>query len=197
MIIHCWRTPCGAMQRIRCEIDQDLQDVSASAHSMVNWKHYVKTYPWVCLGAAAVLGFLIVPKRSRGDQRRLARPDRSGRDRSSGRQRRRPPRGEWSMPSWPPSLASRFARQSPTWAKVPKDYCGGGTTMNLRNGSSTAPPNGIAKDMGELTHDIVSLAELQFELFRNDCREGLKGLLLPLRCCCSRGSWPPARSRLR
>ncbi len=51
--------------------------------------------------------------------------------------------------------------------------------MNLRNGSSTAPPNGIAKDMGELTHDIVSLAELQFELFRNDCREGLKGLLLP------------------
>ena len=34
--------------------------------------------------------------------------------------------------------------------------------------------------MGELTHDIVSLAELQFELFRNDCRKGLKGLLLPV-----------------
>ena len=34
--------------------------------------------------------------------------------------------------------------------------------------------------MGELTHDIVSLAELQFELFRNDCREGLKGLLIPV-----------------
>ena len=33
--------------------------------------------------------------------------------------------------------------------------------------------------MGELTHDIVSLAELQFELFRHDCREGLKGLLIP------------------
>jgi hypothetical protein len=33
--------------------------------------------------------------------------------------------------------------------------------------------------MGELTHDIVSLAELQFELFRQDCREGLKGLLIP------------------
>jgi len=52
------------MQGIRCDIDQDLQDVSASAHSMVDWKHYVKTYPWVCLGAAAALGFLIVPKRS-------------------------------------------------------------------------------------------------------------------------------------
>jgi len=52
------------MQGIRCEIDQDLQDVSASARSMVDWKHYVKTYPWVCMGAAAALGFLIVPKRS-------------------------------------------------------------------------------------------------------------------------------------
>ena len=52
------------MQGIRCDIDQDLQDVSASAHSMVDWKHYVKAYPWVCLGAAAALGFLIVPKQS-------------------------------------------------------------------------------------------------------------------------------------
>jgi hypothetical protein len=52
------------MQGIRCEIDQDLEDVSASARSLVDWKHYVKAYPWVCLGTAAVLGFLIVPKRS-------------------------------------------------------------------------------------------------------------------------------------
>ena len=52
--------------------------------------------------------------------------------------------------------------------------------MNVRNGSTTGPPSGVAKDMGELTHDIVSLAELQFELFRNDCREGLKGLLIPV-----------------
>ena len=52
------------MQGIRCEIDQDLEDVSASARSMVDWRHYVKTYPWACLGTAAVLGFLVVPKRS-------------------------------------------------------------------------------------------------------------------------------------
>ena len=52
------------MQGIRCDIDQGLEDVSASARSMVDWKHYVKTYPWVCLGTAAALGFLIVPKRS-------------------------------------------------------------------------------------------------------------------------------------
>jgi hypothetical protein len=34
--------------------------------------------------------------------------------------------------------------------------------------------------MGKLTHDIVSLAELQFELFRSDCREGLKRMLIPV-----------------
>ena len=34
--------------------------------------------------------------------------------------------------------------------------------------------------MGELTHDIVSLIELQFELFRVDCREGRKRILIPL-----------------
>jgi hypothetical protein len=56
----------------------------------------------------------------------------------------------------------------------------GETTMNQGNGPTPSPSDGVAKDMGELTHDIVSLAELQFELFRKDCREGLKGLLLPI-----------------
>jgi hypothetical protein len=52
------------MQGMRCDIDQGLEDVSASARRMVDWKHYVKAYPWLCLGTAAVVGFLIVPKRS-------------------------------------------------------------------------------------------------------------------------------------
>jgi len=34
--------------------------------------------------------------------------------------------------------------------------------------------------MGELAHDIVSLAELQLELFRVDCREGLRRILIPV-----------------
>ncbi len=62
------------MQGIRRNIDQDLEDVSASAHSMVDWKHYVKTYPWVCLGTAAVLGFLVVPKRSAATVADVAAP---------------------------------------------------------------------------------------------------------------------------
>lgn len=62
------------MQGVRCDIDQDLEDVSASARSMVDWKHYVTAYPWVCLGAAAVLGFLIVPKRSTATNADAATP---------------------------------------------------------------------------------------------------------------------------
>ena len=62
------------MLKLRCEIDGDMEDVSASARTMVDWKHYVKTHPWVCLGAVAALGFLIVPKRSRAINAELATP---------------------------------------------------------------------------------------------------------------------------
>ena len=62
------------MQGIRCDIDQDLEDMSASAHSLIDWKHYVEAYPWVCLGTAAALGFLIVPKRSTAINAELATP---------------------------------------------------------------------------------------------------------------------------
>ena len=41
--------------------------------------------------------------------------------------------------------------------------------------------------MGELTHDIVSLVELQFELFRVDCREGLRRILIPVALLMSAG----------
>ena len=34
--------------------------------------------------------------------------------------------------------------------------------------------------MAELTHDIMSLVELQFGLFRKDCRDGFKQLLIPV-----------------
>ena len=53
----------------------------------------------------------------------------------------------------------------------------GEKTMNRRNGSTAAPPNGVAKGMGELTRDIVSLAVLELELFKDDCRQGLKRML--------------------
>ena len=56
----------------------------------------------------------------------------------------------------------------------------GETTMNRCNGSTPSPPKGVAKGIGELTHAIVSLAELQFELLRIDCREGIRRILFPV-----------------
>lgn len=50
--------------------------------------------------------------------------------------------------------------------------------MSERNGS-TPRPNGAARGMGDLAHDIMSLAELQFELFRLDCREALQRIRTP------------------
>jgi len=52
--------------------------------------------------------------------------------------------------------------------------------MNRCNGSPQAPPQGVAKGMGALAHDILSLAELQLELFRVDCREGLRQIMIPV-----------------
>jgi hypothetical protein len=56
----------------------------------------------------------------------------------------------------------------------------GETTMNQHNESTPAQPNGVAKDMGELTSDVMSLAKLQLELFTTDCRTGMRGLLTPV-----------------
>ena len=56
----------------------------------------------------------------------------------------------------------------------------GETIMNRCNGSTQSPPKGVTKGLGELTHDVVALAELQFDLFRVDCREGLGRILIPV-----------------
>ena len=55
----------GRMQQLRCEIDEDVKDVSAGACAMLDWKRFVKTHPWMCIGAAIALGYWIVPRRSK------------------------------------------------------------------------------------------------------------------------------------
>jgi hypothetical protein len=51
------------MRQIRNDIDQGVEEMVGNARSMFDWRHYVRTYPWVCLGTAVALGYLIVPKR--------------------------------------------------------------------------------------------------------------------------------------
>ena len=53
------------MKQLRCEIDEDVNDVSEGACAMLDWRRFVKTHPWMCIGAAIALGYWIVPKRSK------------------------------------------------------------------------------------------------------------------------------------
>jgi hypothetical protein len=50
------------MEEVRCDVDEDVQEIVEGARDMGKWRYYVRTYPWVCLGAALVGGYLIVPR---------------------------------------------------------------------------------------------------------------------------------------
>ena len=54
------------MEEVRCDLDEGAQEIAESAHDMVDWRHYVKNYPWICMGAACAIGYAIVPRRRLG-----------------------------------------------------------------------------------------------------------------------------------
>jgi len=60
------------MEEVRCDLDEDVQEIVEGARDMGDWRSYVRSYPWVCLGAAAVAGYLIVPRRPWETLARLA-----------------------------------------------------------------------------------------------------------------------------
>lgn len=51
------------MRDVRAELREDVQEIVDNAKVMTEWQYYVRRYPWLCLGAAAALGYLIVPPR--------------------------------------------------------------------------------------------------------------------------------------
>jgi hypothetical protein len=51
------------MQQVRMEMREDMQVMVENASELADWTWYVRTYPWISLGAAAVVGYLIVPPR--------------------------------------------------------------------------------------------------------------------------------------
>ena len=54
------------MEEVRCDLDEDVQEIVEGARDMGAWRSYVKSYPWVCLGAAFAVGYFIVPRRRSG-----------------------------------------------------------------------------------------------------------------------------------
>lgn len=52
------------MRGVRAELRANVKDLMNSAQDMADWTRYVRSYPWLCVAAAAAAGYLIVPSRS-------------------------------------------------------------------------------------------------------------------------------------
>jgi len=51
------------MREVRADLRGNVQEMVDQASGLTDWQEYVKAYPWVSLGAAAVVGYLLVPSR--------------------------------------------------------------------------------------------------------------------------------------
>ncbi|MBL8855493.1 MAG: hypothetical protein JNK57_16115 [Planctomycetaceae bacterium] len=56
------------MAEVRADLDDGAQEIAESARDLGEWRHYVRSYPWLCLGVACVVGYLIVPRRRVGPE---------------------------------------------------------------------------------------------------------------------------------
>ena len=50
------------MALIRTDLRSDVQTLLQNAKVKTDWRHYVKQYPWLSIGAAALLGIWLAPK---------------------------------------------------------------------------------------------------------------------------------------
>jgi hypothetical protein len=51
------------MEHLRGELHHEYGAIVRGARVLADWQYYVRTFPWACVGAAAALGFLAVPRR--------------------------------------------------------------------------------------------------------------------------------------
>jgi hypothetical protein len=52
------------MAQIRHDMHQEVRGAVKGAHSLTDWKSLVANYPWLSLGVAATVGYLVVPWRA-------------------------------------------------------------------------------------------------------------------------------------
>lgn len=53
------------MAQIRRELHEEVREAVKGAQSLTDWRNQVRNHPWLALGAAAAVGYMIVPKRRR------------------------------------------------------------------------------------------------------------------------------------
>lgn len=53
------------MAQVREELTEDVQDIRARVENLKDWRAFVRKHPWAVLAGAAIVGYLLVPKRPR------------------------------------------------------------------------------------------------------------------------------------
>jgi len=53
------------MAEIRSDLHRDMSTVVEGASSVTDWRSYLRDRPWMSLGAAFALGYVLVPRRAR------------------------------------------------------------------------------------------------------------------------------------
>lgn len=91
------------MHAIRTGLRPEVNEIVDSARTLMSWRYYVASYPWASLGAAAAVGFLIVPRRLH-----VTRPDPEALKRLA-KDSRLVLETEPSVPAKPTMIASAFA----------------------------------------------------------------------------------------
>ena len=51
------------MAQVRRELHEEVREAVKGAQSLTDWRSQVRHHPWLALGAAAAVGYLIVPRR--------------------------------------------------------------------------------------------------------------------------------------
>lgn len=51
------------MAQIRHELHEDVREAVKGAQSLTDWRSQVRNHPWLALGAAAAVGYFLVPRR--------------------------------------------------------------------------------------------------------------------------------------
>lgn len=58
------------MRAVRGKLPDDVQGIVTGAKQLVDWRHYVRAFPWGALGAAVAAGYFAVPRKLQ-----VVRPD--------------------------------------------------------------------------------------------------------------------------
>lgn len=52
------------MQHVRTSLGTDVRQLARQARESTDWRHYVRRYPWICMGLVAAAGYFVVPRKN-------------------------------------------------------------------------------------------------------------------------------------